>query len=587
MFQRQALAGRHRVGTRLGSGGMAEVYLAQDMRLGRTVAIKTLRADMAFDPYFHERFRREARSAASLNHPSLVAVYDSGEEQLTGGGVLPYSVVEYLPGTTLAERLRSETPPTLQQALELTDGVLRALEHAHGAGLVHRDVKPANAMLTADGAVKMMDFGIARAMSGQETAITEASIVIGTAEYLSPEQATGQPADARSDLYAVGCLFHELLTGRPPFHGGSPLSVAHRQVQETPPAPSELVPGVPPEVDALVLKALAKDPAQRHQDAPAMRAAVAAVRTSLTAEVPTTATLHFDSGRSEPPSATTRKARSPRRRTRPRRVLPAVAVSLVIALGGAGTSAWPSLHSPAESGQHQVPAPDLLGRTLPDARAHARTTGFRLVRSSSGACSDPRPTEGRVCGQSASAGSLLDQGSVITVLVSPRGDRRTDTASASTTHNEKLVTTPWAPSAALFALGSTPRSETRPTSERSMQTRAVGPRRSGHTMTTVVSVLPSGRSFSFAAQLRGMPSGTWIHAATVRGAAAAGLGAARRSRGVCVDGAFVLDRQNPVLVDGEQFFAEAATRGSTAVAVAPPHKVRSHLGKGRTALPTP
>lgn len=468
MIQRQTLAGRYRVGSRLGSGGMAEVYLAQDLRLGRTVAVKTLRADMAFDPYFHERFRREARSAASLNHPSVVAVYDSGEEQLTGGGVLPYIVMEYVPGTTLAERLRSEIPPTLQQALELTDGVLRALEHAHGAGIVHRDVKPANVMLTADGAVKVMDFGIARAMSGQETAITQASIVIGTAEYLSPEQAIGQPADARSDLYAVGCLFHELLTGRPPFHGGSPLSVAHRQVRETPRAPSEIVPGIPPEVDALVLKALAKDPAQRHQGAPAMRAAVAKVRTSLTAEAPTTATLHCDSERSEPPSAAPHKARSPRRRTRPRRVLPAVAVSLVIALGGAGTSVWLTLHSAAESRQHQVPAPDLLGRTLPDARAQARTTGFRLVRSSSGACSDPRQTGGRVCGQSPSAGSLLDQGSVITVLVAPR-DRRTDTASASTTHNEILVTTQWAPSAALFALGSTPRSSTGPASERSMQ----------------------------------------------------------------------------------------------------------------------
>ncbi|CBG67324.1 putative serine/threonine protein kinase [Streptomyces scabiei 87.22] len=484
MIQRQTLAGRYRVGSRLGSGGMAEVYLAQDLRLGRTVAVKTLRADMAFDPYFRERFRREARSAASLNHPSVVAVYDSGEEQLTGGGVLPYIVMEYVPGTTLAERLRSEIPPTLQQALELTDGVLRALEHAHGAGIVHRDVKPANVMLTADGAVKVMDFGIARAMSGQETAITQASIVIGTAEYLSPEQAIGQPADARSDLYAVGCLFHELLTGRPPFHGGSPLSVAHRQVRETLRAPSEIVPGIPPEVDALVLKALAKDPAQRHQDAPAMRAAVAAVRTSLTAEAPTTATLHIDSGRtefdlerSEPPSAATRKARNPRRRTRPRRVLHAVAVSLVIALGGAGTSVWLTLHSPAESRQHQVPAPDLLGRTLPDARAQARTTGFRLVRSSSGLCSDLRQTGGRVCGQSPSAGSLLDQGSVITVFVAPR-DRRTDTASASTTHNEILVTTQWAPSAALFALGSTPRSfalgstprsSTAPASERSMQ----------------------------------------------------------------------------------------------------------------------
>jgi serine/threonine-protein kinase len=275
MEEPRRLGGRYELGSVLGRGGMAEVYLAHDTRLGRTVAVKTLRVDLARDPSFQARFRREAQSAASLNHPSIVAVYDTGEDYVDGISI-PYIVMEYVDGSTLRELLHSGRKLLPERAMEMTVGILQALEYSHRAGIVHRDIKPANVMLTRTGQVKVMDFGIARAMGDAGMTMTQTAAVIGTAQYLSPEQAKGEQVDARSDLYSTGCLLYELLTVRPPFVGDSPVAVAYQHVREEAQPPSVFDPEVTPAMDAIVLKALTKDPEYRYQTADEMRADVEA-----------------------------------------------------------------------------------------------------------------------------------------------------------------------------------------------------------------------------------------------------------------------------------------------------------------------
>jgi beta-lactam-binding protein with PASTA domain/tRNA A-37 threonylcarbamoyl transferase component Bud32 len=271
------VGGRYELGELLGRGGMAEVRRAVDQRLGRSVAVKQLRADLAIDPTFQARFRREAQSAAGLNHPTIVAVYDTGEEIDPLSGVsIPYIVMELVEGPTLRDVLREGRKILPERALELTQGVLEALSYSHKAGIVHRDIKPANVMLTTpNGGVKVMDFGIARAVADTSATMTQTAAVIGTAQYLSPEQARGETVDARSDLYSTGCLLYELLAGRPPFVGDSPVSVAYQHVREAPVPPSQLDPELTPEIDAVVLKALAKDPDDRYQSAGEMKADIA------------------------------------------------------------------------------------------------------------------------------------------------------------------------------------------------------------------------------------------------------------------------------------------------------------------------
>ncbi|MET8560572.1 Stk1 family PASTA domain-containing Ser/Thr kinase [Streptomyces flaveolus] len=275
MEEPRRLGGRYELGQVLGRGGMAEVYLAHDTRLGRTVAVKTLRADLARDPSFQARFRREAQSAASLNHPAIVAVYDTGEDYIDGVSI-PYIVMEYVDGSTLRELLHSGRKLLPERAMEMTIGILQGLEYAHRSGIVHRDIKPANVMLTRNGQVKVMDFGIARAMGDAGMTMTQTAAVIGTAQYLSPEQAKGEQVDARSDLYSTGCLLYELLTVRPPFVGDSPVAVAYQHVREEPQPPSVFDPEITPEMDAIVLKALVKDPNYRYQSADEMRADIEA-----------------------------------------------------------------------------------------------------------------------------------------------------------------------------------------------------------------------------------------------------------------------------------------------------------------------
>ncbi len=271
MTQPRLLGGRYELDGVVGRGGMAEVYRARDIRLDRIVAIKTLRTDLARDQIFQARFRREAQSAASLNHPSIVAVYDTGEDMATGVPV-PYIVMEYVDGRTVRDLLQEGHRLLPERSLEIIDGVLRALDYSHQAGIVHRDIKPGNVMVTRNGDIKVMDFGIARAMSDAQATMTQTAQVIGTAQYLSPEQARGERVDSRSDLYSTGCLLYELLTGRPPFTGDSPVAIAYQHVRENPVPPSRVDPDVPAWADAIVLKAMAKAPADRYQTAGDMRA---------------------------------------------------------------------------------------------------------------------------------------------------------------------------------------------------------------------------------------------------------------------------------------------------------------------------
>lgn len=275
------LGGRYRLGKILGTGGMAEVFLAEDTRLHRTVAVKVLRSDLARDANFQERFRREAHSAASLNHPSIVAVYDTGEEHqttVTGADVtIPYIVMEHVKGSTLREHIDPAKPMDAHQAGEIMAALLSALEYSHRAGIVHRDIKPGNIMINEAGAVKVMDFGIARAIADATSAMTATQAVMGTAQYLSPEQARGQLVDARSDIYSAACVMFEMLTGRPPFTGDTPVSIAYQHVREEPHAPSAYNTAITPAMDAVILTGLAKDRELRYPSAVAFSRDIAAV----------------------------------------------------------------------------------------------------------------------------------------------------------------------------------------------------------------------------------------------------------------------------------------------------------------------
>ncbi|GGJ15849.1 protein kinase domain-containing protein [Streptomyces brasiliensis] len=265
--------GRYRLTRRLGRGGMAEVFAAEDVRLGRTVAVKLLRSDLAEDPVSKARFTREAQSVAGLNHHAIVAVYDSGEDYV-GGQSVPYIVMELVEGRTIRDLLINAEAPGPEQALIIVSGVLEALAYSHQHGIVHRDIKPANVIITHNGAVKVMDFGIARALHGASTTMTQTGMVMGTPQYLSPEQALGKAVDHRSDLYATGCLLYELLALRPPFTGETPLSVVYQHVQDIPTPPSETSDASPPELDGLVMRSLAKEPDDRFQTAEEMRGLV-------------------------------------------------------------------------------------------------------------------------------------------------------------------------------------------------------------------------------------------------------------------------------------------------------------------------
>ena len=273
------IAGRYELGELIGRGGMAEVYSGVDTRLGRTVAIKLLKADLAADSSFEIRFRQEAQASARMAHPTIVRVYDAGDEvTMDSNGVerhLPYIVMELVRGEVLREILRSRKL-TQQEAIAYATGVLTALEFSHAAGVVHRDIKPANVMITDSNAVKVMDFGIARAVSDSSATLAHTNGIVGTAQYFSPEQAKGETVDLRSDLYSTGVLLYEMLTGRPPFTGETAVSVAYQHVSEIAPTPSSINPGISSAIDSVVMKSLAKDRNARFQSASEFRAALVA-----------------------------------------------------------------------------------------------------------------------------------------------------------------------------------------------------------------------------------------------------------------------------------------------------------------------
>ncbi|MCX5438449.1 Stk1 family PASTA domain-containing Ser/Thr kinase [Streptomyces sp. NBC_00569] len=440
MEEPRRLGGRYELGQVLGRGGMAEVYLAHDTRLGRTVAVKTLRADLARDPSFQARFRREAQSAASLNHPAIVAVYDTGEDYIDGTSI-PYIVMEYVDGSTLRELLHSGRKLLPERAMEMTIGILQALEYSHRAGIVHRDIKPANVMLTRTGQVKVMDFGIARAMGDSGMTMTQTSAVIGTAQYLSPEQAKGEQVDARSDLYSTGCLLYELLTVRPPFVGDSPVAVAYQHVREEPQPPSVFDSEITPEMDAIVLKALTKDPDYRYQSADEMRAdieacldgqpvgataAMGAVGYGGHPDDQQTAMLHPQNGGGQtsmlPPvnpddggygyDDRPDRRRQSQSKSRTSTILLVLAGILVL-VGAILIGKW---FTDGSGNNAPFAAPKFVGKTVPDARLAADNTHLKLDATKKEPC-DKFP-KGQICSQSPVAGTDVKKGDTITVTVS-------------------------------------------------------------------------------------------------------------------------------------------------------------------------
>ena len=433
MTQRdQVLGGRYQLDEVIGRGGMAEVWRARDVRLGRDVAVKQLRVDLATDPTFQARFRREAQSAAGLNHPNIVATYDTGEEPDEKTGIaVPYIVMELVAGHTLRDVLRSDRRIRPDKALEWTQGVLDALQHSHRAGIIHRDIKPANVMLTPAGHVTVMDFGIARAVADTSATMTQTAAVIGTAQYLSPEQARGETVDSRSDTYSAGCLLYELLTGRPPFIGDSPVSVAYQHVREAPAPPSELDPELTPAMDAIVLKSLAKDPAQRYQTAKEMRddiarllagqevtasipaaPVVAAAPTAVTELVPGPAPVASATETFVPAGATSAVEVEEEPQPRKRSKLGWVIASLLgLLLLVAAVLGYQLLSGPDRSNQAQVPT--VVGQTIQAADAEVRAAGFSMTVTR---VNGPAETEGQVTEQKPDPGTWYEKGKAVTII---------------------------------------------------------------------------------------------------------------------------------------------------------------------------
>ena len=372
---------RYEIGEMIGTGGMADVYIGEDQRLSRKVAVKVLRSDLARDPSFVARFRKEALAAAGLNHPGIVAVYDSGEE-----GANSYIVMELVNGHTLREEIAKSTPLTVDRSLEIIEGVLTALSYSHSNGIIHRDIKPGNIMLTDSGDVKVMDFGIARAMDDIGATMTSTWNVVGTAQYLSPEQATGTQADARSDLYSVGCLFYELVSGKPPFSGDTPVAIAYQHVSaQLTPVP-EIEPSLDPALNNFFSVALAKEPSDRYQSANAMLKDLKKLSKGegITTQIP-------------------RQKKPINRRNR----IAALALALVLLVGGGSYVVF----SPTSTTMQTLP--NVVGLT--EAEARAQLEGFTITIQRA---PDPRIPRDRVASQIPLATTQVKVGSAITLTIS-------------------------------------------------------------------------------------------------------------------------------------------------------------------------
>ena len=381
---KRVLGDRYQLGAMIGTGGMSDVFIADDLRLHREVAIKVLRSDLARDPSFVTRFNKEALSVAALNHPGIVSVYDSGKEE-TPSGVMPYIVMEYVEGKTLREIIHKGERFPLQRAVEIVEGILTALQYSHKNGIVHRDIKPGNIMITDSGDTKVMDFGIARALADSGATLTSTWNIVGTAQYLSPEQATGGQADARSDLYSVGCLFYELVSGKPPFSGETPVAIAYQHVS-TPLTPvTDIEPSLDPALNNFFSVSLAKDPADRYQSANAMLKDLKklAKGEGITTQIPRT--------------------KKPMNRNR----IAALVLSLVVLIGGASFF----IFNPTSS--VIVDLPNVVGLT--EAQAREQLSGFTITIQRA---PDPRIPRDRVSNQLPLATTRVSQGSSVTLTLS-------------------------------------------------------------------------------------------------------------------------------------------------------------------------
>ena len=429
------LGGRYEVGKLIGRGGMADVHLGHDVRLGRQVAIKILRSDLARDENFLKRFRREAQSSAGLNHPSIVAIFDSGEDETTVEGpggtttTLPYMVMEYVDGVTLRQQLTQRQQFEPGDAIAATESILDALAYSHRMGIVHRDIKPANVMVTSTGAIKVMDFGIARAIADAAATMTQTQSVVGTAQYLSPEQAQGQTVDARSDLYSTGCLLFELLAGRPPFVGDSAVAIAYQHVGELPQPPSVWNDAVGGDLDAVTLHALEKDREVRYQDAAAFRvdlenirlgrpisagalATGAAIGAAATQTLPASYAVAGTPTAVQPALMPDGRDADEQRGSGKRTALIAVLALLVLGLIGWGAATWFG-NQTAEV--VNVSVPRITGMDEETALSTLRTANLQGQRSSAASTTVP---EGDVISQDPAAGEQVPESSTIRFVVS-------------------------------------------------------------------------------------------------------------------------------------------------------------------------
>lgn len=448
------LAGRYEVRSLIGRGGMAEVHLGFDTRLSRVVAIKMLRRDLAQDSIFQARFRREAQSAASLNHPNIVAVYDTGEEIIedaVGRSIaVPYIVMEYVEGHTVKDLISDGTAVPINEAVEIVSGVLSALEYSHANHLVHRDIKPGNIMLTSDGKIKVMDFGIARALTDSQATMTQTNAVVGTAQYLSPEQARGETVDARSDLYSTGVVLFELLTGRPPFKGDSAVAVAYQHVEQIPPTPSSILSDIPDSLDRVVLKALAKNREDRYPSAAAMLSDLQRVSRGLDVAAPpadswatevlptsgmvgaqTAATTPMSAvaprgggqataatSTSLPPVAERADAAEEASKARKRRTA-IIASVVVIALLLIGGSVWALTRRAAAP--ETVAVPTVVGLSQANAKTQIEAAGFVWELNPEKVASDS-VEEGSVASTDPAGGTQAEKGSTVRVTISSGPD---------------------------------------------------------------------------------------------------------------------------------------------------------------------
>lgn len=429
-------SGRYEIRSLIGRGGMAEVHQAYDTLLSRIVAIKMLRVDLAKDSVFLARFRREALASASLNHENIVQVYDTGEQTVTtpeGTEVhVPYIVMELVEGHTVHQLLTDGQPVPINEAVEIMSGVLNALEYSHKRGLVHRDIKPGNVMLTNSGKIKVMDFGIARALEDSGQTMTSTDAVVGTAQYLSPEQARGETVDTRSDLYSCGCMLFELLTGRAPFKGDSAVSVAYQHVAEMPPLPSSIAADISPELDRMVMKSLAKRSEERYQDAASMRsdmvraAAGAAISAPALPPLPVTtptegfappqtsyAPRQWSQVMEDSPEEKEAEAASKKKR---KKTVWAVIIGLLLTAILVG-AVWWLIASNKNQEPEQVTIPqNIIGMSAIEAQRTLDGLGLNMEQGT--AISSDTVEKGKVAATDPKPGSKIDKGSTVTIQLS-------------------------------------------------------------------------------------------------------------------------------------------------------------------------